>query len=410
MKKFIVVLRQSSLYSLPKNTNYFNYYSNAIHRYFSNTTYNARKLRQEESELYLRLIKSFREKLASKPQKPEDLYSSMIDFSVLGPLTREHATLHNAIFRKIRDLKESAGIEEWRAFYEEARDNGLDSINLYNNILKGLIKNKAYKVAEDMYKDMRHHGILPNCRTLTLLLKINTNNDKGTEYYEEIERLGLKPIGLNDINVILEHLIVQNRTNNVERVWKSLTSGNTVESLGIDISPDKYSYLLYLRYSLKIKDVNKAIDVVKVLVDKEYKISLNFFTQLASFFTLNGHPEEIRQAIKLVKREDIAELKNLFPRICNLMIIDHMKNQNWNGVWDVAKIRKLLEFHTKQMEDNYAAIDAHKNVELNSVGQKVEEMINCLWEEADVEKQTLETEQEYAEKKLSEIGIIPKVN
>ncbi|CAG8644665.1 2836_t:CDS:1, partial [Paraglomus brasilianum] len=406
MKKFIVALRQSSNiylclpYRLPKNT--------TIYRYFSKTTYNARKLRQEESELYLRLTKSFREKLASKPQKPEDLYSNMIDFSVLGLLTREHATLHNTILRKVRDLKESAGIEEWRAFYEEARDNGLDSIILYNNILKGIIKNKDYKVAEDIYKDMRQHGILPNCRTLTLLLKINTNSDKGREYYEEIERLGLKPIGLNDINVILEHLIAQNRANDVERVWKSLTSGNTVESLGIDISPDKYSYLLYLRYSLRIKDVNKAIDIVKKLVDKQYKIPLNFFMQLASFFGLNGHPEEIRQAIKLVKREDISELKSLFPRICNLMIIGHMKNQNWNGVWDVAKIRKLLEHHTEQMEDNYAAMDAHRNVELNNVSQKVEEMVRYLWDETDVEKQTLESEQEYAEEKLSEIGIVPK--
>ena len=141
---------------------------------------------------------------------------------------------------------------------------------------------------------------------INTLLKINTNNDK--RYYEEIERLGLKPIGLNDINVILEHLIAQNHANDVERVWKSLTSSNTIESLGIDILPEIFIYPLFKTF----KDVNKAIDVVKVLVDKEYKIPLNFFTQLASFFTLNGSPEEIRQAIKLVKREDIAELKACF--------------------------------------------------------------------------------------------------
>ncbi|CAG8551826.1 13078_t:CDS:1 [Acaulospora morrowiae] len=314
---------------------------------------------REEKELYLRLTKSFREKLVLKPQKPENLYGKVIETSILDTLkvlrgsnsgeseklmvdvnSSNHGRLTKSeLVKLVNKIKASTilnDVQQLKNIHEDMKHLNITDINIYNRILQGFILCKDIEFASRVYEEIRNKDLLPNIRTLTTLLNATMGTPSAHEYFQEIQTLKLKLSSIFDVNTILRYHITRNDNDSVQRLWQELVNqtpniqATLINDKGERLKPNSFSYSLYTGFLCKNGMFDVAIETLRTMEHGVQPNSVNFLRHVIQPLAQNNHPTEAWRYLSDIRRKTVHP-RNIYSKYYTFIIEAFVQRNDLNS-------------------------------------------------------------------------------
>ncbi|RIA85098.1 hypothetical protein C1645_831310 [Glomus cerebriforme] len=251
---------------------------------------------KEEKELYLRLTKTFREKLKSDYNKPELYYDNLIKTTIFE--TSKIFEKPNPVEKifKIEEIKKllvnmiifSNNHNKLKELYQDFKKLEITNELVYRRFILYFIKDDVKK-SKEIYQDMRNNGIIPSISYLTLLIKITKDITTKDYFIKEIKDLGLQFNTKNQFHVLLNYYISKKDVQGVQSLWQEMRKMLNI----IDFKQiDSYSYLKYIGFLIENNLLDKAIETIHIMENEGIQpLQRTFVDSVIKPLAMNDYPQ-----------------------------------------------------------------------------------------------------------------------
>ena len=215
---------------------------------------------KEEQKLYLGLTAAFRQKLDIQSNESTKSYSNIIEQVILtsnpsSPNNNKNSSnkkIHRIIptLDQLAQLKQSLDTTTDKTallqLEQELDQYQLNSVALYNRLIRSYIRAGYLDQAEKVFKDLKH--MMPTARTFTYLIQANVkmgHMDKAKEYVEKMQYLDLRLRTAFDCQVVLKYYVQADGAHAVDILWRHIAQHADT------IRPGWSLYTLYMEWLLR---------------------------------------------------------------------------------------------------------------------------------------------------------------
>ncbi|KAI9314781.1 hypothetical protein BX666DRAFT_1963504 [Dichotomocladium elegans] len=226
---------------------------------------------KEEQDLYLSLTSAFRSKLKKQSTQNAKSYGNIIEQVIFtsqpsnaistaaaaakgtaaNPLTISLERL-DAIKQKLDDPK-CTDKTELERLWREMQDGHINSMGLYNRLIRALIRADALPSAVEVFRQLT---LMPTTRTFTYLIDAHLKIgrlDKAEWYVDRMRYLNLNARTAFDCSILLRYYIQANERHAVDHLWHDVMQHKDT------IKPGWLLYTLYIEWLLRQDNQKNAI-------------------------------------------------------------------------------------------------------------------------------------------------------
>ncbi|KAI7847462.1 hypothetical protein BDC45DRAFT_541917 [Circinella umbellata] len=293
---------------------------------------------KEEQKLYLGLTAAFRQKLDIQSNESTKSYSNIIEQVILtsNPSSSTHS--HNK--KSIRLIPTPSQLDQLKQSLDTTTDKKtllklehelnqyqLNSVALYNRLIRSYIRGGYLEEAEKVFKDLKH--LMPTTRTFTYLIQANVKSgrmDKAKEYVEKMQFLDLRLRTAFDCQVVLKYYVQADKTHAVDILWQHIVQHSD------SIKPGWSLYTMYMDWLIRQEQqeqqegttksqlANVVQNAVQLLEHKPTIHQARIVAQAAEIFN-TSHPDTAYRALLLVARTapKFIHKKTVDPILCTYL-------------------------------------------------------------------------------------------
>ncbi|KAG2220380.1 hypothetical protein INT45_006551 [Circinella minor] len=299
---------------------------------------------KEEQKLYLGLTAAFRQKLDIQSNESTKSYSNIIEQVILtsNPSSSTHSHTNKKSTKiiptpsQLDQLKQSLDSTTDKAtlfkLEQELNQYQLNSVALYNRLIRSYIRGGYLDEAEKVFKDLKH--LMPTTRTFTYLIQANVKlgrMEKAKDYVEKMQYLDLRLRTAFDCQVVLKYYVQADKTHAVDILWQHIVQHNDI------IKPGWSLYTMYMEWLIRQKQqhqeeegttttttqsqlANVVQNAVQLLEHKPTIQQARIVAQAAEIFN-TSHPDTADRALLLVARTapKYIHKKTVDPILCTYL-------------------------------------------------------------------------------------------
>ncbi|KAI9250555.1 hypothetical protein BDA99DRAFT_210393 [Phascolomyces articulosus] len=313
---------------------------------------------KEEQNLYLGLTSAFRRKLDIQSNESTKSYSNIIEHVILTSNTSSSSSnTHDPKKTKViptldqlDNLKQSLDTATDKAtlhrLKQELDQYQLNSVALYNRLIRSYIRAGFLDQAEQVFANLRH--LMPTTRTFTYLIQANVkagHMEKAKTYVEKMQYLDLRLRTAFDCQVMLKYHVQADQAHAVDILWRHIVQH--VDT----IKPGWSLYTMYMERILAQQQhsttaianlANVVQGAVQLLEHKPTAHQARIVTQAAEALS-TSHPVIADRAMLLVARTT--------PKLVRKEVVDPILNTYLNN-GQILKAAALYYFLRKAYVPN----------------------------------------------------------